>query len=268
MHPILFEIPRIDLGNWTIGPIPVRMYGLLIGIGFLLGIWLAARRAKKEGLNPDRILDLGVYLLLAAIIGSRLLYVLTSWNELSQNPLDMFAIWKGGLVFYGGVLAAVPVGIWFVRKHELPVWKTADIIAPYAALAHAFGRLGCFFAGCCYGTPCNGPLCITFSDPHSLAPRGVPLFPSQLAESGGELLIFVLLLALRRHKKFDGQLFWLYLVFYAVLRFSLEFFRGDADRGLYFGGAISQSQIIAVVMVVFSLIILWKLGKARGANAK
>src|SRR5512133_1922233 len=136
MHPILFEIPRIDLGTWVIGPIPIRMYGLLIGIGFLLGIMMAARRAKKEGIDPERILDMGVYLLLAAIIGSRLLYVLTTLSEFSRNPFDVFAIWKGGLVFYGGLLAAVPTGIWYVQKHKLPVWQTADIMAPSIALAH------------------------------------------------------------------------------------------------------------------------------------
>jgi phosphatidylglycerol:prolipoprotein diacylglycerol transferase len=249
MHPILFEIPRIDLGAWVIGPIPIRMYGLMIGIGFLLGITLASRQAKKEGLNPERILDMGVYLLLAAIVGSRLLYVLTTFQEFRANPLDVFAIWKGGLVFYGGLLAAVPTGIWYVRKHDLPVWLTADIMAPSIALGHAFGRLGCFFAGCCYGAPCTGPLCITFDDPHSLAPLNTPLFPTQLMESGGEFLIFGLLIALRSRKQFHGWLFGLYLILYAGLRFILEFFRGDAVRGVYFG-VVSTSQIIAVLIIL------------------
>lgn len=253
MHPILFEIPKIDLGNWAIGPIPIRLYGLMIGIGFLLGMTLAARQAKKEGINPDRILDMGVYLLLAAIIGSRLLYVLTSLQEFRTNPLDVFAIWKGGLVFYGGLLAAVPVGIWYVKKHSLPVWQTADIMAPSISLGHAFGRLGCFFAGCCYGAPCSGPACITFTDPRSLAPLGVSLYPTQLMESGGELIIFGLLLALRRYKRFDGQIFGLYLLLYAVLRFVIEFFRGDVARGVYFGGLISTSQIIAILIAAAAL---------------
>jgi phosphatidylglycerol:prolipoprotein diacylglycerol transferase len=254
MHPILFEIPRIDLGAWVLGPIPIRMYGLMIGIGFLLAITLASRRAKKEGLDPERILDMGVYLLLAAIIGSRLLYVLTTLSEFTRNPLDVFAIWKGGLVFYGGLLAAVPTGIWYVRKHHLPVWRTADIMAPSIALAHAFGRLGCFFAGCCFGAPCSGPFCITFSDAHSLAPLGIPLVPTQLLESGGEFLIFALLLAFGRAKRFHGQIFGSYLVLYAVLRFIMEFFRGDAVRGLYFNGLISTSQILAILIAISTVI--------------
>jgi phosphatidylglycerol:prolipoprotein diacylglycerol transferase len=259
MHPILFEIPKIDFGNWVLGPIPIRMYGLMIGIGFLISMYLASRQARKEGLDPDRILDMGVYLLLAAIVGSRILYVLTNLQEFSRNPLDAFAIWKGGLVFYGGLLAAVPTGIWYVRKHRLPVWKTADIMAPYIALGHGFGRLGCFFAGCCFGAPCSGSLCITFSDPHSLAPLGVALVPTQLLESGGEFLIFGMLLLVRRARKFDGQVFWFYPLFYAVLRFIIEFYRGDVVRGLYFGGIISTSQIIAIGMVFLSLFMLWRL---------
>ena len=268
MHPILFEIPRIEFGDWAIGPIPIRMYGLMIGIGFLLAITLASRRARKEGVDPDRILDMGVYLLLAAIVGSRILYVLTSLQEFKANPLDAFAIWKGGLVFYGGLLAAVPVGIWYVRKHNLPVWKTADIMAPYIALGHAFGRLGCFFAGCCYGSLCSGPVCITYHDSHSLAPLGVPLFPTQLMESGGEFLIFGALILLRRSKKFDGQLFWFYPLFYSVLRFIIEFFRGDAIRGLYFGGLVSTSQIIALFLFGFSLVMLGKLRKKEITGKK
>ncbi len=266
MHPILFEIPRIVFGDWVLGPIPIRMYGLMIGIGFLISMYLASRQARKEGLDPDRILDMGVYLLLAAIVGSRLLYVLTSWREFSQNPLDAFAIWKGGLVFYGGLLAAVPTGIWYVRRHKLPVWKTADIMAPYIALGHAFGRLGCFFAGCCYGAPTSGACGVTFSDPHSLAPLGVPLVPTQLLESGGEFLNFGLLLLITRYKRFDGQVFWSYPLFYAILRFTLEFYRGDAVRGLYFGGLISTSQIIAIGMVFVSLFMLWRLRRTSIAK--
>ena len=268
MHPILFEIPRIAFGSWAIGPIPIRLYGLMIGLGFVIGITLAARQAKKEGVAPERVLDLGVYMLLTAIVGSRVLFVLTNLREFAGRPWEAFALWKGGLVFYGGLLAAVPVGIWYVRRHRLPVWKTADIMAPSIALGQAFGRLGCFFAGCCYGATCSLPFGITFNDPHSLAPRGVPLYPTQLMESGGDTLIFMTLLWLRRSKKFDGQLFWTYVLFYAVLRFSIEFFRGDEIRGLYFGGAISTSQIIAIGMFMLSGVMMWRLRGAQIANVE
>ncbi|HYA88117.1 MAG TPA: prolipoprotein diacylglyceryl transferase [Nitrospirota bacterium] len=261
MHPILFEIPRIAFLTWTIGPIPIRLYGLMIGLGFLIGLVLAARQAHKEGVNPDRVMDLGVYLLLTAIVGSRILFVLTNPGLFAANPLDAFALWKGGLVFYGGLIAAVPVGIAYLKKHGIPVWKTTDIMAPSLALGQAFGRVGCFFAGCCYGAPYSGPACVTFHDVHSLAPLGIPLFPTQLMESGGDFAIFTMLVLLRRYKKFDGQLFWVYALSYAVLRFAVEFFRGDSVRGLYFGSTISQSQIIAVGMVFLAGVMVWRLSK-------
>jgi phosphatidylglycerol---prolipoprotein diacylglyceryl transferase len=261
VHPILFEIPRIAFLDWTIGPIPIRMYGLMIGLGFTIGIFLAARQAKKEGVNPEQVLDLGVYMLLMAIMGSRLLYVLTNLGEFAARPLDAFALWKGGLVFYGALLAAIPVGIWYLKKYRLPVWKTTDIVAPFIALGQAFGRLGCFFAGCCYGVPYSGPACVTFKDIHAFAPLGISLFPTQLMESGGDFVLFIMLILFRRHKKFDGQLFWLYALSYAVLRFAIEFFRGDAVRGLYFGNMISTSQIIASGMFLLAGIMIWRLSK-------
>jgi phosphatidylglycerol:prolipoprotein diacylglycerol transferase len=245
----------------VLGPIPIRLYGLMIGIGFLVSIWFASRQAKKEGIDPDRIMDMGIYLLLAAIVGSRLFYVLVNLQEFQRNWLEIFAIWKGGLVFYGGLVGAVAVGLWYARQHKLPLWKTADVVAPYIALGHMFGRFGCFFAGCCYGSPCSGGLCITFSDTHSLAPLGVSLYPTQLFEAGGEFVNFLILFALYRFRKFDGQVFWTYPALYSLLRFIVEFFRGDTERGVYFGGAISTSQIVSIVTFVVSLVMLWRLGR-------
>lgn len=263
MHPILLEIPKFEIGGWIIGPLSVRMYGLMIGTGFLLGLFLASRHAKREGLDPDRFLDMGVYLLIAAIAGSRVLYVITEFREFANKPLEMFAIWNGGLVFYGGLIAAVPMGLWYVRKYSLPAWNSADIMAPYIALGHGFGRMGCFFAGCCYGAACNSPISVTFTDPRSLAPLNVPLFPTQLVEAGGEFLIFGALLILWRYKKFDGQIFSAYLLFYSMLRFVIEFYRGDAIRGVYFNGMVSTSQIIASGLFVVSLFMLWRFGQKK-----
>ena len=238
MHPILFRL----------GPLTIHTYGFLIAIGFLLGLWVALIQAKKEGIPSDKMVDLAFYILLAAIIGSRLLFVLINLDHYLYNPIDIFKIWEGGLVFYGGVLLAVPAAIWYLKKNGLGVWSTADIFAPSIAIGHVFGRLGCFSAGCCYGKISQTlPWGIVFSDPDCLAPTNVPLHPTQLYESAGEFLNFLLLIALRRHKSFDGELFMTYLLFYSVLRFIVEFFRGDVARGFIIGG-LSVSQGISIIM--------------------
>jgi phosphatidylglycerol:prolipoprotein diacylglycerol transferase len=195
-------------------------------------------------------MDLGFYILLAAIIGSRLFFVLVNAGHYASHPLDILKIWEGGLVFYGGVLLAVPVTVWYVRKTGMDLWRTADIFAPSIAIGHVFGRLGCFAAGCCHGRAADDlPWGVTFTDPECLAPTNVPLHPTQLYESGGELLIFLTLLLVRTRKSFDGQLFMMYLILYAVLRFIVEFFRGDEGRGFILGG-LSISQGISMLLLV------------------
>jgi len=255
MHPILIKI----------GPLAIHTYGFMIATGFLIGLYLAVRQAKKEGMSSERVTDLAFYILLAAIIGSRVLFILINAGHYLQNPLDIFKIWEGGLVFYGGVLFAVPVAIWYLKKHNLRVWSTGDIFAPSIAIGHAFGRLGCFFAGCCYGKAAETlPWAVIFSDPECLAPRDVPLHPTQLYESGGELINFLILISLRRHKSFNGQLIMTYLLLYSVLRFIVEIFRGDTERG-YLISHISVSQGISILMFLIAIIGMVVL-KRRGSK--
>jgi len=198
------------------------------------------------------MVDLAFYILLAAILGSRAFFVLINLDRYAKNPADIFKIWEGGLVFYGGVLLAVPAAIWYVKKNGLGVWSTADIFAPSIAIGHVFGRLGCFAAGCCYGKISEAlPWGIVLRDPDCLAPTNVPLHPTQLYESGGEFVNFLLLMLLRRHKSFNGQLFMTYLILYSVLRFTVEFFRGDVARG-FIAGSLSVSQGISILMFVAS----------------
>src|SRR6266498_2676993 len=141
MHPVLIRI----------GPLTIHTYGVLVAAGFLLGLALAARQAKREGVPPERIIDIGFYVVLSAIVGSRLFFVALNYSHYIRHPLDIFKIWEGGLVFYGGLILAVPVSIWYIKKQKLDLSGIADIFAPSLAIGHAIGRLGCFFAGCCYG---------------------------------------------------------------------------------------------------------------------
>jgi phosphatidylglycerol---prolipoprotein diacylglyceryl transferase len=238
MHPILIRF----------GPFTIHTYGFLIAIGFLIGLWLAVKQAQKENIPVNKILDLSFYLLLAAIVGSRLFFILINAEHYINHPIDVFKIWEGGLVFYGGVLLAVPVAVWYIKRYGLDIWSTADIFAPSIAIGHVFGRLGCLSAGCCFGKTAEAlPWGIIFTDPECLAPTNVLLHPTQLYESAGELLIFLILIMLRTYKSFNGLLFMSYLILYAVLRFIVEFFRGDVGRGFVMGN-LSVSQGISILI--------------------
>ena len=185
-----------------------------------------------------------------------------------DHPADIFKLWNG-LAFYGGFLLALPVGLWMIRRKKLPVAKVADIFALGVALGLVFGRMGCFMAGCCHGLPTDLPLGVTFFEPACLArPLGVPLHPTQLYSSGLALLLFGLLwLQKRRWKRFDGQVVLSFILLYSAGRFLIEFVRGD-NRGEFFGGALSSSQLIALPLVVISLVLLiWLARRARLAAA-
>ena len=250
MHPILFEI----------GGLKIHTYGVFVAMGFLTAIALAMREARREGEDPAKIVDLAFYVIVAAIVGSRLLYVALNYKHYIENPLDIVKIWSGGLVFYGGLILALAVSVWYFRKNRLPVWKTTDIVAPSIAIGQAVGRLGCFSAGCCYGRETTLPWAVTFTNPECLAKLGVPLHPTQLYSSLNALLIFFILITARKFKKFDGFLIWLYVLLYSISRPILELFRGD-DRGFMIKGAMSTSQFISIAMGITSLFMLFYLSR-------
>jgi len=258
MHPVLLEF----------GFIKIFTYGLLVASGFFAGILLASRLGKREGLDPEKVIDLSFYILVASLIGARLLYIAVEYKYFLGQPLEIFKFWKGGLVFYGGLIAAVGAAFFYMRRHRLPMWKVADIIAPSLAIGQAIGRWGCYFAGCCYGVKTDVPWGITFTDPKSLAPLGIPLHPTQIYLSINALVIFAVLMWLLKRKSFDGQVIWTYGILYSIGRFIIEYFRGD-DRGYAVDDLFSTSQFIGMFVLTISVIMLISLSrKHQGPRAK
>lgn len=252
MFPVLIRI----------GPLTIHTYGFMIASAFLLGLWLALRQAAKEGLPKEKITDIGFYALFSGIVGARIFFIATNWPHFSDHPVDMIKIWEGGLVFYGGVIFALPAVLWYAKRQRLSLWQTIDVWAPSIAVGHALGRLGCFSAGCCYGKPTDLPWAVTFSNPESLAILSVPLHPTQLYEAGAELLNFAILLFIRRKKTFHGQVFWMYVLNYSIIRALVELFRGDIERGFVMPG-ISTSQGISIVMFITAVAFLFRLKRNR-----
>ncbi len=265
MHPILIQLGRIQ----------IRSYGFMLAVSFLLGIWLAGRRAKRYGVDPQKILDLSVVIILAAVVGSRLLYVVFHLDQYS-NPLDMFALWQGGATFYGGFLLAMAASYWWVQRNNLSFLTVADVIAPSMALGLVFTRVGCLLSGCCFGKPTDGPLGLVFP-PDSpagsaaaafAAERGlghVALHPTQIYSSFKGLVIFLVLMAAQRHITRRGALFGLFLVLYGIGRFTIDFFRFYEPNARILAG-LTFNQVISVVLILVGALLLARREKQAPAT--
>ena len=253
MFPRLVDFGSIEVFGRTFHPI-IHTYGVLMFAGFLLGLYVAARRAPRYGIAPQHIYDLGLYLVIGALVGAKVLLILLDPARFLANPAGV--ITAGG-VFFGGLLGAVGATIWFFRKRGIPVWHGGDLMAPSIALGHCVGRVGCLGAGCCYGTPAEGLPAVTFTDEYANSvtgvPLDVPLHPTQLYEAGLEFALFGFLLWLARRRSFAGQVFLTWALVYAVSRFIIEFFRGD-PRGFVLDGLLSTSQFVGIWIVVAALI--------------
>jgi len=272
VYPRLFTLPAFDLFGSTIGPLTLHTYGVILAVAFVAGLWMASQQARKAGLDPARITDMAVYVLIAGLVGAKLLLVAVEWSYFTRHPREIFSILQSGGVFYGGLLGALPVAWWYARRHSLPGWQTADVLAPSVALGQSIGRLGCFAAGCCFGKPTDVPWAVVFRDVYATrqvgTPIDTPLHPSQLYESLATILIFTVLIWMARHKRFHGQVVLAYITLYAIARFGLEFFRGDAARGTVFGTSMSTSQFIAILMALGALLLApYLLKKQRVAPA-
>jgi phosphatidylglycerol:prolipoprotein diacylglycerol transferase len=243
-----------------LGPLTIHTYGLLLALAFIAGIWLASRNAAKAGLNPDSIWNLGLIIIFSALVGAKLLLFLSDYSYYSENPREIFSLstLRSSGVYYGGLLLALIASAWYLQKAKLPAWKVADITAPGIALGQAIGRIGCLSAGCCYGKPTNLPWGITFTNQYAYDNVGVPLnvrlHPTQIYESVGTFLLFLFLVWRLRRKRFTGQVILQYLMLYAGLRFVIEFFRGDEDRGFVLHGLLSTSQFIGILTILGSAV--------------
>ncbi len=283
MFPELFKIPYTNFSFNT--------YGFLLALAFVAGLLVMARLAARDGLDKQKVYDLGLWVLAASLIGSKALMVITEWDSYYRdNPRQIFTLdfFRSGGVYYGGLIAAVIASVVVMRIYKLPWWRTADAFAPGIVIGQAIGRLGCFSAGCCWGKPTSAWYGVHFTDKgHEIT--GVPtivshlndpiqqnvwaerlanlggllapihLHPTQLYEAGATLLIFVVLLFMHRRRRFDGQVILAYAMLYSVARFIIEYWRDD-PRGEIFD--LSTSQFIAVVMFVGALaVFLYRLRK-------
>ena len=221
----------------------------MIALAFLAGLWTATRRGALVHLSKEDIGDVTLWLMVGAIVGARVAYVTTYWqDEFADQPLsEIFMIQHGGLVFYGGFIGAALAGMIAIRWKKMPLWKTADVLAPSIALGSVFGRIGCLLNGCCYGRFCSMPWAITYpaGQANTGVPVGVPLHPTQIYDALLNLLLYGLLAWLFRRRKFDGQVFATYLLCYAVDRSVVEAFRGDYTAGhQHFG--LTPAQLVSV----------------------
>jgi phosphatidylglycerol:prolipoprotein diacylglycerol transferase len=212
---------------FNVGGLAIHWYGILVAAGFVAGLWTASRRAPRADLAPVTIADYGPWAVLGAIVGARLWFVLGYWEEeFASRPLwHVFNLRAGGLVFYGGLVGATLVTVLFARWRRVALWNLADVLAPSIALGHAFGRVGCLFNGCCHGTPTDLPWAVHYPD--DPVTRGAGVHPTPAYEALLLLGLYATLAAQFRRRQFHGQTFALYLLAYAVLRFGVEFLRGD-----------------------------------------
>jgi len=241
-----------------LGSFNLPTYGFMAALGLIFGLLLIVKLGREQGLDPDKLWNLGIIAILSGIIGAKLLLFVTD-ADFRQHPFSLATLQAGG-VWSGGVVLALIMCIWYMRRNNLPVLRTCDVFAPGLALGHAFGRVGCFAAGCCYGREAHVPWAVTFHNPLANeivgTPLGIPLHPTQLYEMVLELCNAAFLVWLSRRKKFEGEIIGTYMIVYGIGRYFIEFYRGDPGRGNNVLGFMTGTQVIAIGLVIFGGI-LW-----------
>lgn len=244
---------------FSIGPITIYGYGLMIAIGIIAAYLVGEYRAKKYGLESDHVFYFVIWCVIGGFAGSKILYFITDLKNIIADPKIMLNL-QDGWVVYGGIVGGIISAMLYSRLKKIRFLSYFDILIPSVALAQGFGRIGCLFAGCCYGRETLSPLGIVFHE-SAYAPNGISLVPTQIISSGLNFLHFFALIWFAKHKKADGQVGALYLIFYSIGRFILEYYRGDFNRGSV--GSLSTSQFISIFTVTAGLVLFCVSAKLR-----
>jgi phosphatidylglycerol:prolipoprotein diacylglycerol transferase len=267
VHPVAF----------TIGGVTIHWYGIMLATGFMVGLWTAGRRGMRIGINPEDLSNLVIWIFVGGVAGAKILFVINHWN--GEQPLKELILQRSGMVFHGALIGT-SIAIWiFTRTKNMPLWATFDSLAPSFALGHAFGRIGCFMTGCCYGKVCSLPWAVQFPEGslafskhdsfgliESTASHSLHIHPTQIYECLLNFALYGALAWLFRKRKFDGQVFTAYLLGYAILRFGMEFLRDDG-RGRMWFDSLTSGQGISILLLIGGGFLWWKLKERNQLQA-
>lgn len=256
MHPTLLEY----------GPLVLHSYGLMLAIGGLVAVWRAAVASKRYGIPDARVVDAGIIVILAGLVGARIGYVLLTWDEFAGDPVSIIAVWDGGLTYYGGLIAGALAGVVWARLAKVNVADFADLVAPSLALGYGIARIGCFLNGCCYGSECALPWAVRFHQDGGDV-LTAPSHPVQIYSSLGSLIIFFLLTRLEKRGLPPGTVFGCWLILASMLRFFMEYFRAGVT-GDYLWGGLTEAQAASLVLLLGGAVIVALAGRARGTGRR
>lgn len=257
MYPVIFKIYGLT----------VYSYGAMLALAFLLAIVTAVFRAQKLKIDSQVIFDLGIVVILSGVLGARLFFVLLNFSYYAKNPAEIIRMDKGGLVVLGGVIASIIIVYIYCRVKRLDPFDIADIVAPSLSLGQAVGRLGCFLNGCCWGIPTGLPIGVCFP-PRDFMPAeywGIPLHPVQLYNTFGNLILFCFLSYIFKKRKVKGEVFAFYLILHPILRFGMEFLRGDNEKA--FAG-LTVFQIMSIFLFIAGVIMMAVIRKNKKLKVK
>ena len=250
-----------------LGPLHLRSFGVMLAVAFLVGSWIALGEARRRGIDESKLLNLVLVILVSSIAGARGMYVLTHLPEFAGRPLNAIALWEGGLTLYGGFALGTIAGFAYMWKAGLPLGTTADVLTPSVAFGVGVARIGCFLNGCCFGVPGDSPWCVRFpagSPPAAVFP-GLPLEPSQLYNAAAAFGLFGLVLWLRPRMRAPGQLWWLFLALFMLVRIPIDATRYYEPSAYVLNspfGPVTDSNVIGAVIFVVSVALFFLAGRA------